>query len=78
MRYLDGSDTGARLTIGYTDIFFLWYHESAPGNKGMWGNIETGVVIHGRIWAWCLCFIYTRVFTISLVLESANERMHEV
>jgi len=64
-----GSDTGDRLTIDYTNMSFLCYHESVQRNKGIWWNTERGVVIHGRIWTWCLCFTYTPVFTVSLVLE---------
>jgi len=35
----------------------------------MWVNTEIGAVIHGRIKMCYLCFTYTPVFTVSLVLE---------
>jgi len=69
MRYSDGSGTGARLTIDYTDISFLCHHESVLRNKGMWGNTEIGVVIYGMARIWYFCFSFTLVFTITLVLE---------
>jgi len=68
MRYSDGSDTGDRLTMDYTDISLLCYHRSAPGITAC-GEIQRGAVTPGRIWTWCLCFTYTLAFTVSLVLE---------
>ena len=45
--------------IDYDDMSFLCYHGSVWGSKGMWGNIERGVVIYGKIGTCYLCFTYT-------------------
>jgi len=57
-RFADGSDTGDLLIIDYTDMPLLCYHGSVWRNKGMWGNTEISVVIHGSFGTWYLCFTY--------------------
>ena len=57
-RSADGSDIGDYLITDYTDMSLLFYHVSVRRNKGMCGNTEISVVIHGRIRAWYLCFTY--------------------
>ena len=55
--------------IDYTDTASLCYHGSVWKNKDMWGNTKIGVVIHGRIRTWCLCFTYTPFFTVSFIFR---------
>ena len=67
-------DCPAVYGIDYTDMSFLCYHGSERGDRGMWRNTEIGVVIYGRIGTCYLYFTYRPVFTVSLVLERADER----
>lgn len=52
----------------YTDMYFLCYQGSVRSNKGMWGNIDIGVVIYGRIRKCYLCFTYVLLMLLSLSL----------
>ena len=60
--------------IDYDDMSFVCYHRR---NKGMGGNIERGVVIYGKIGTCYLCFTYTPVFTVNLVLSEVRETESE-
>ena len=66
--------------VDHTDMSFLRYHGSEWRNKGMRRNTEIGVVIYGRIMTCYLCFTYTPVFTVSLVIgnqETECEPNHQ-
>ena len=55
--------------VNHTEMSLLLYQGSARRNKGMWGTTEIGVMICGRIRTCYLCFTYTSVFTVNLVLS---------
>ena len=47
----------------YTNMSFLCYHGSVRRSKGMWGNIERGVVLHGGIRTCYLTYALPIVYT---------------
>ena len=49
------------------NISFLCYHRNGRMNVDIGGEVEIGVVIHGRIRMLCLCFTGAPVSTVSLV-----------
>jgi len=78
----DGTDTGECSTIYFTRyVFPLLFRECTEARTHV-GNTERGVVIYSRIRMWYLCFTYTLVFTVNLILvrvkpKSESERMNE-
>ena len=64
--------------LDFSDTFFLSYHESVQSNKGVIGDIEIGVVIHGRIGraAYDL-LIHLYLPLVSFILENKQEQERE-
>ena len=57
----------------YTLVVVKERHIGVIYSVNCWRNTEIGVVVYGRIRTCCLCFTNRPVFTVSLVLERANE-----
>jgi len=64
----NGVDTGEFSIIYFTRYVFSWLLRKCTEEQGHAGNIEIGVVIHRRIRVWYLCFTYTPLPTVSLIL----------
>lgn len=53
-------------TGGYSDMLFLYYHESMQTNRDMCEGIGRCVVVHKGVRMLLLCFIILCISTISL------------
>jgi len=63
-RFVDGLpvDTGDCFNNRLYWHIFIYYHGGVGRNKGLSGNTEISVVIHGRIKRYYLCFAYTSLY----------------
>jgi len=64
----NGVDTGECSIIDFTRYVFSSLLRKCKDQQGHAGNIEIGVVIHRRVMVWYLCFTYTPLPTVSLIL----------